>query len=125
MKWALVVAVVTAGCQEAAPQQKASAGSGTTVVALPKAEVTDAYRTDITNLCDAMKLSGAMDKPEDERWVTIAMWLGPHVTTDGGREFLVAIQPLKGEAKALALETEAKRVGLTTCALAGEWRAHS
>jgi cell division protein FtsN len=52
------------------------------------------------------------------------MWLGPHVTTNDGREFLVAIQPLEGDAKALALETEAKRVGLTTCALATEWRGH-
>ena len=122
MKWVLVAVAVAAGCQDATPPKAASAGSGTTVVSLPKADVTDAYRADITNLCDAMRLSGAEDKPQDERWVAIAMWLGPHITTDGGREFLVAIQPLKGEAKALALETEAKRVGLTTCALAGAWR---
>jgi hypothetical protein len=123
MKWiALLLAV--AACQSGNAEQ-ASAPSGTgssTIISLPKAELNDAYRTDITNLCDAIKLSGAEDKPVDERWTVIAMWLGPHIKTEGGREFLVAIQPLKGEAKAMALETEAKRVGLTKCELANEWR---
>ena len=91
-------------------------------ISLPKAEVTDGYRSDITNLCDAIHLSGAEEHPADERWQVIAMWLGPHITTDAGREFLVAIQPLHGDAKALALESEARRVGLTKCTLADEWR---
>ncbi|HUS33493.1 MAG TPA: hypothetical protein VMZ53_33555 [Kofleriaceae bacterium] len=123
MKWiALLLGV--AACQSGNAEQASpsrQAGSST-IISLPKADVTDGYRTDITNLCDAMKQSGAMDHPADERWQVIAMWLGPHITTDAGHEFLVAIQPLNGEPKALALESEAKRVGLTNCDLANEWR---
>jgi hypothetical protein len=92
------------------------------VISLPKATVTPAYKADITNLCDAVHLSGADEKPKDERWQIIAMWLGPNIKTEEGHEFLVAIQPLRGQAKIMALETEAKRVGVGRCALADEWR---
>lgn len=100
----------------------ASGATNTTVISLPKAPVTDAYRADITTLCDAVRLSGAADKPEAERWPIVAIWLGPAIKTAEAHEFLVAIQPLQGEAKALALDTEAKRVGLESCALSAEWR---
>ncbi len=126
MKWPLFAAVFGAlaacqsGNQDAPPRP--SSGSATTVISLPKAVVNDAYRSDITTLCDVVHLSEADKMPKDERWPIIAMWLGPHIKTSDGHEFLVAIQPLQGEAKALALETEAKRVGLTTCALVDEWR---
>ena len=83
--------------------------------------VSDEYRADITNLCDAVKLSGADQIHDDSRITTIAMWLGPHIKTEAGHEFLVAIQPLAGEPKAVALEHEAKRVGLDSCPLAAEW----
>ena len=130
MKWPLLVSVLVgslaAACQsstqEGAPQGDPKTGD-TKIIQLPKAQLTDAYKGDITNLCDAVKLSGADSKPKDERWTHVAMWLGPNIKTDEGREFLVAIQPLRGESKVLALETEAKRVGLATCALADEWRA--
>jgi len=128
MKWALLLCLATAGCQQGSTNAEPSAAApsasagGTQIISLPKATITDAYKTDISNLCDAVQLSGAMDKPKDERWTVIAMWLGPHIKTEEGREFLVAIQPLRGQAKVLALETEAKRVGLGKCALADEWR---
>jgi hypothetical protein len=128
MKWTPAIAcLVVAACQADAkqpPGQGAAAahGSNTTVISLPKAAITDGYRTDITSLCDCVRLSGADQYPKDERWPVIAMWLGPHITTNEGHEFLIAIQPLQGEAKALALETEAKRVGVAKCDLANEWR---
>jgi hypothetical protein len=132
MKW-IACLVALAACQsgnaeQASPSRQSAVtatGSSTgssTVISLPKAEMTDAYRADITNLCSAMQQSGALDHPADERWQVIAMWLGPHITTDAGHEFLVAIQPLQGDAKALALENEAKRAGLAKCDLANEWR---
>jgi hypothetical protein len=125
MKWPLYMVLFVAACQEGKQEQKLADPTGSsTVISLPKAEITPAYRADITSLCDAVKLSGSEDKPKDERWQVIAMWLGPQIKTTDGHEFLVAIQPLQGEAKALALETEAKRVGLTTCALASEWRSN-
>ncbi len=122
MKWTLSLVLALAACQEGKQQQQVVDQQGTTVISLPKPEVTAGYKADISALCDAVKLSGADDKPKDERWVTVAMWLGPNIKTEAGHEFLIAIQPLQGEAKALALETEAKRVGLPTCALATEWR---
>ena len=123
MKWIACVVLATA-CQagDGGTSREEPAPPGTQVISLPKAEVTEQYRADITNLCDCLHLSGADQKPKDERWPIIAMWLGPHITTQAGREFLVAIQPLQGEAKALALDVEAKRVGLTKCELANEWR---
>lgn len=84
--------------------------------------VSDEYRADITNLCDAVKLSGADQIHDDSRITTIAMWLGPNIHSKEGHEFLVSIQPLKGEAKAQRLDEEAKRVGLLTCPLSAEWR---
>jgi hypothetical protein len=90
--------------------------------ALPQPFVTDGYRGDIGALCDVMKQSGADQQPADARQAIVAMWLGPHITTDDGRNFLIAIQPLRGEAKAQALESEARRVGLGGCPLANEWR---
>ena len=124
MKWPLALVLIVAACQEGKQQQKVVDQKSTTVISLPTPEITPEYRADITTLCDVVKLSGAEDKPKDERWQVIAMWLGPQIKTTDGHEFLVAIQPLKGEAKALALDTEAKRVGLTTCALATEWRSN-
>ena len=133
MKWPVVLVLAAAACQSG----EAKEGSGqpatgvvgapsgtpnTTVIQLPKAAVTEAYRADITTLCDVVHLSGADQKAPDERWPIIAMYLGPQIKTNEGHDFLVAIQPLQGEAKALALETEAKRVGLAKCDLANEWR---
>ena len=93
------------------------------MISLPKSAVTDAYRADIATLCDVIRLSGADQKPADQRWTVTAMWLGPNIKSAAGHEFLVAIQPLEGEAKAAALDYEAKRVGLDACALANEYRS--
>lgn len=86
------------------------------------APLTPEYKQDITNLCDVLHLSGADQLPAADRNPSIAMWLGPHITTADGHQFLVNIQPLSGADKVLALDTEAKRVGLDDCALADEWR---
>ena len=121
--WLVVMSACQTGDARQAPSQKPGTGDGSSVViSLPKAPVTAEYRADITSLCDALQQSGAMDHPADERWQVVAMWLGPHITTDAGHEFLVAIQPLQGAAKAAALDSEAHRVGLSKCDLANEWR---
>jgi hypothetical protein len=123
MKW-IACLVLVAACQSGSggrEEEPASTGR-TQVIQLPKADVTDGYRADINNLCDSVHLSGAEEHPKDERWQVVAMWLGPHITTQAGHDFLIAIQPLQGEAKAMALETEAKRVGLAKCELANQWR---
>ena len=67
--------------------------------------------------------SGADQLAEGERLLAIARWLPEHLETQEAHEFLARIQPLEGEAKAAALDSEARRVGLAGCALAGAWRA--
>jgi hypothetical protein len=100
---------VAAGCRR---------DSGST--ALP---VSEPYRSDIENLCDAVGRSGADQQPGGDRALVIASWLGAHIQTQDAHEYLARIQPLVGDAKAAALEAEARRVGLPGCALAAEWRA--
>ncbi len=115
--WLLVAAACQSG-SSSAPAGKPAAGS-----AGARPFVTDAYRKDIEALCNVMKLSGAEDQPPDARQAIIAMWLGPHITTEDGHKYLIGIQPLQGEAKAAELEGEARRVGLDGCPLAKEWRS--
>jgi hypothetical protein len=108
MKW-IAWLVIVAGCQH---------GDGDA----PKPGVDAKYRHDIASLCDVVHLSEADKLAPGERAPVIAMWLGPHIQTNEARQFLVTVQPLTGETKAQALEAEARRVGLPSCALANEWR---
>ena len=101
-----VALLVLLGCQQ---------GNGAT-------EVAPEYRQDIASVCDVMTLSGAGDKDPAERPLATAMWLNSHLKTKQARDFLISVQPLVGEPKAKALEAEATRVGLPSCALAVEWR---
>ncbi|MDB4953399.1 MAG: mucin-associated surface protein [Myxococcales bacterium] len=108
MKW-IACLLLVAGCQH---------GEGEA----PKQSVTEKYRNDIASICDVIHLADADKLAKNERAPIIAMWLGPHIQTDEARDFLAGVQPLTGEAKAQAFEAEARRVGLSSCALANEWR---
>ena len=88
----------------------------------PSAPPPAAYAKDIAQVCDVVSLSGADKVPEAERVLPIAQYLGSHIQTQQAREFLARIQPLVGAAKADALDAEAKKVGLASCALSAEWR---
>jgi hypothetical protein len=81
------------------------------------------YQADIARLCDVLVQSGADQLPAGERLLAIVQWLPEHLETQDSHAFLARIQPLEGEAKADALDAEARRVGLPGCALAAEWRA--
>ena len=130
MKWTACLVVLAACQRDPAPTADpgATAGTtaaGTTIIQLPKPALDDAYKADIAALCDALQRSGAEEQTGRARQVTVAMWLGPNIKTETAHEFLIAIQPLQGEAKAVALENEAKRSGLAGCPLAAEWRTPS
>lgn len=103
MKW-IACLVVVLGCQRGADAP------------------TSDYTKDVEALCDCMSRSGADKVDPDARALTIANWLAANLKTPDARTFLVQIQPLVGDAKADALEAEARRVGLPGCALAREWR---
>jgi hypothetical protein len=120
MKRFVWLLIAVAACQKgdaSAPPPAPASGSGTA-----RPFVTDDYRKDIDSLCNVVHLSGADAQPEEARQAIIAMWLGPHITTEDGHKYLVSIAPLQGEAKANELEAEARRVGLGGCPLAAEWR---
>jgi hypothetical protein len=106
---AAIVAVVVAlgGCQRGAD-------------APPTADAL--YRADIAALCDSMHLSGADQRPKEEQWATQAMWLAHATKTTAAHDFFVQIKPLEGDDRARALDDEARRVGLASCALGAEWR---
>lgn len=112
MKFVCLVAVLAAACQRG----ETSSEPAPRPVAPPNGE----YAADIAALCDCVKRSGAAD--DDSRALTIANWLAANLKTPESRKFLVQIQPLAPEPKATALEAEARRVGLSGCALAAEWR---
>jgi hypothetical protein len=80
------------------------------------------YAEDIQKLCDSLALSGADKMEKLERVAPHSKWLGENLKTKAAQQFLVKTQPLEGEAKATALESEAKRVGLSGCVLAAEFR---
>ncbi|HWO17697.1 MAG TPA: hypothetical protein VNO30_02940 [Kofleriaceae bacterium] len=106
----------------AAPAAPAPAAAPAPPSAAP-APAGSAYAADIQKLCDVVARSGAESVPAGERVLPIANWLAANLTTPESRQFLVRIQPLAGEPKAEALEAEARRVGLSGCALAAEWRS--
>ena len=116
MKSLLVLVLLTAGCQRTAGDQPAPQAS--VVAAAPGSD----YAKDIDDLCDSVKRSGADQLDVSAHALTIANWLAAHLRTPDSRKFLIKIQPLIGVAKADALDAEAKRVGLTGCALAAQWR---
>ena len=102
--------------------QRGETDPGAPVPSVATAAPGSDYATDIAALCDSVARSGADKVDEDARALTIANWLGANLKSAESRKFLVQIQPLVGEPKATALDTEAKRVGLSGCALASEWR---
>jgi hypothetical protein len=118
MKWSALVVLGLAGCQHG----DAGELQARTQTSAPAA-VTDGYRADIDALCDVVRQSGADRAPEGDRPALTAMWLSSHLQTSQAHDYLVSIQPLEGERKAQALEAEAHRVGLPSCALAGQWRS--
>jgi hypothetical protein len=110
----ILVALLVAACGRDAPP--APAGDPVGVGA------GSAYAADMENLCNVVERSGAGSAHPNDRAYLVATWLGTRLTTQDARKFLAQIQPLDGDAKATALETEAKRVGLAGCPLAAEWR---
>ncbi|MBL0218150.1 MAG: hypothetical protein IPQ07_30245 [Myxococcales bacterium] len=116
MKAAALLLLALVACQRG--ETDTGAPTQSVLAAAPGSD----YALDIGTLCNAVVGSGADKIDEDARALTIANYLGANLKTAESRKFLVQIQPLVGEAKATALDSEAKRVGLTGCALAAEWR---
>jgi hypothetical protein len=114
MKWisCLAVALAVAACQSSRDDRSNEAPAPSDPV----------YKRDIEKVCDVVALSGAAGMADNDRMFTIANWLSANLESPQTRTYLARIQPLTGNAKAEALEAEARRVGLPGCALAAEWR---
>jgi hypothetical protein len=111
---------VIASCRQREAQPHAEAAPPP--AAAPAVSPPAPYTADIENLCDAVIRSGADQLSPGDRPLAIAEWLGSHLQTEQAHQYLVKIQPLGGDAKAAALEAEARRVGLPGCPLAAAWR---
>ena len=84
--------------------------------------ITAGYRADIADLCNVMHLSGADERPEEERVFTTAQWLGNNLETQEGRDFLVTFTQAPDKDKPAVLLAEAKRVRVEHCPLADYWK---
>jgi hypothetical protein len=104
----LLLFVALAGCQEGA----SSGGPSVSV----------AYKKDVERICDVEKLAGIADHPGENHQLITAMWLGENLETAEARDFLANLSPMPPADKANALRAEAKRAGLSGCALAATWR---
>ena len=134
MKWLGLVSALagfTVACQNNDDPPRPTA-SGTPAApaapaAAPSAPATtradEPYRKDVQNVCNVIELSGAAGHASNDRAYLVATWLGKNLTTSDAQRWLASIQRLNGNAKADALEQEARRVGLDSCALAAEWRS--
>ena len=80
------------------------------------------YADDIRKLCDSMSLSGADKLEKLERVGPHSKWLAENLATKEAQTFLVGFQQLAPDAKAGALEAEARRLGLPGCAFAAEFK---
>jgi hypothetical protein len=77
---------------------------------------------DVDRICNAVEQSGVDKDPSANRQVFVAQWLGANIESGDGRNFLVSLARVEGEAKATLLEEQARRVGLSGCPLAAEWK---
>jgi hypothetical protein len=78
---------------------------------------------DVDRICNALEQSGARQQPAGAHQMLVAQWLGSHIESQDGRDFLASLARLEGAAKADALDAKAKEVGIATCPLSAEWRA--
>lgn len=115
------------GCQsgdKAASTNAAPVGSAPSPPSAPVTTRTDEpYKNDVQKVCNVIELSGAAAHASNDRVYLVATWLGKHLETSDAQKWLASIQRLNGNSKADALEQEARRVGLASCALAAEWRS--
>lgn len=101
---ALVAAVVAPACQKGESAE-------------------DHARHDIERICNVERLSGADREESAARSVIAAEWLGRHIETQEGRDFLASLVPLPPAGKAARLREEAARAGLEDCPTAAVWEA--
>jgi hypothetical protein len=80
------------------------------------------YAQDIARICDAEKLSGALEQEEGARVLTVAQYLGSAIETEEARNFLAELTGFVGADKGKRLRDEAKRAGLAGCPLADTWK---
>lgn len=77
---------------------------------------------DVERVCNVLTYAGVADKSPNEQLNAILEWLPRNIESEDGRNFLGSIAELQGNAKADALDAGARKVGLTDCPLALEWR---
>lgn len=83
----------------------------------------DAYGRDVDRICHSLQYSGAEERPEGERAIAVAQWLGVNIETDEGRSFMVRVSQATPADKVKILASESRRLGLAECPLIHAWSA--
>jgi hypothetical protein len=121
----LATALALGACQQGTPPAPATEAAPALATTSPVAPITDAYRADIDNLCNAMERSGAGARGDHDKVVMSAQWLGEAITTEAGVAYLVAWKQMPAAMKSRALRAEAARAGVAACPLAAMWDGKS
>lgn len=115
------------GCKQRDPAEERAS---TTVeqgasTALPSANMPELsrYGRDVERICYSEERSGALQRPEGERAMIVAQWLGDNIETDEGRSFMIKVAQASPAEKVAILEAEARTQGLTGCPLIQAWSA--
>lgn len=108
---ALVVAAMIAGCQQGSTSDPEST----------RPAATTPYGRDVERICYCQEHSGALERPEAERTLIVARWLGANLESDQGRDFLAEVSRSSPADKVVLLDREALSAGLPGCPLARTW----
>jgi hypothetical protein len=83
--------------------------------------LTTPFARDVERICYCQEHSGALERPEGERTLIIAQWLGANLESDKGRDFLAEVARVAPAEKVTLLDREALSAGLPGCPLARTW----
>jgi len=102
---AVIAALVLAACQSGKAQKRRD----------------ETYANDVEKICNAEKMSGALEEDPNARATLVAVWLGNNLVTPEARDLMVRQAQLPPNDKAALLRAEAREVGLADCPIADTW----
>lgn len=85
-------------------------------------EPTTPFARDLDRICHGEERSGALEKPRGERPMLVAYWLANNIESQDGREFLGRFGRSDASGKVALLDSETRRVGLSSCPLIERWK---
>jgi hypothetical protein len=122
---AIALAMIVTACRpdsRVEPDQGSPATPPASQESAPQA-LPSPYARDVERICYCQERSGALDRPEAERVIVVAQWLGANLESKEGRTFLAEVSRVPPAEKVIILDREAHGLGLPGCPLARTWAA--